>query len=129
MSATVMVEEALQREARQRPRAAAAALAAAILLMGAAIISLLGPHTNVNEQTLALIYAHKRGALDLLAAIVSFFGSLAIAATLVFLFDASRARNPQTSAFIRWLAIIGAVLAAISGIVYAIVISQKADDF
>jgi hypothetical protein len=129
MSATAMGADAQQREAGLRTRYAAIAVVAGVLLMVAAIIQMTGPHTSVNETTLDLIYANKRAGLDIVAAIVSLLGSVAIALTLVFLFDAARARNPTTSAFIRWLAIGGAALAAISAVAYAIAISQKAHDF
>ena len=44
-------ETTLERERRQRPRVAALAVASGVLLMAAAIIQTVGPHTNVSEAT------------------------------------------------------------------------------
>ena len=49
--------------------------------------------------------------------------------TLVFLFGATKARNPKLPSFLRILAIIGGVTAALAGIVYAVLISIKSDQF
>jgi hypothetical protein len=122
-------EGPLERERRLRPRYAAAAVTAAVLLMGAAVIQMIGPHTSISEVTLGLIYANKRTGLDILASIVSALGSLVIAATLVFLIDAARARNPEVASFVRVATILGALLAAVSGVIYAIIISSKAHQF
>jgi hypothetical protein len=57
------------------------------------------------------------------------FGLFAVAATLSFLFGAVHARNPEVKPFMRMMAVGGAVVAALSGIVYATLIAVKADDF
>jgi hypothetical protein len=116
-------------EARVRPRQAVLAGLAAFGLIGAAILQLLGPHASVNELTLGLITEHKRVGLDIAGAAVQAIGSLALAATLVFLLDSAKARAPQQFAFIRYVAIVGGVLAAIAGVAAAVVISVKANQF
>jgi hypothetical protein len=123
------VDEQLLYEARKRPRQAVVAALAGILLMAAAVVQLAGPHTRVDELTLDLIIAHKRFPLDLIAAVINALGSLALAWTLVFLFGITRARNPQVQPWIRILAILGATIAAISGVAYAAVIAAKANHF
>src|SRR5947209_6491249 len=110
------------------PRAAIAALAA-ILIMGAAVIQISGVHTKVNELTLDLITAHKRYPLDLIGAIVNALGFFAAASTLSFLFSAIRARNPAAQPFMRVLAVAGGVVAGVVGVVYAVVIADKAHTF
>jgi hypothetical protein len=123
------VDEQLLYEARLRPRQAVVAALAGILLMAAAVVQLSGPHTRVDELTLDLIIAHKRFPLDLVAAVINALGSLALAWTLVFLLGVTRVRNPQVQPWIRVLAILGAAIAAISGIAYAAVIAVKANQF
>lgn len=116
-------------ESRVRVRQAAIAALAAVLLVAAAGLQLSGPHTKVDELTLDLITAHKRFPIDVIGAIINGFGLCALAATLAFLFQISRARNADIRPFLKWLAVVGGVLAAISGIGYAIVIAGKANDF
>ena len=119
----------LDRENRVRNRFAAAAIAAGFLLAGAAVFQLVGTHTTVDELTLDLIAAHKRFPLDLIGAIVEAIAWLGVAGALGFLADSARARNPQMQAFIKWIAVAGPILAAVSGVVYAILIAGKANDF
>ncbi|HEY6398539.1 MAG TPA: hypothetical protein VIX82_13905 [Solirubrobacteraceae bacterium] len=125
MSAT----DQLQYEARMRPRYAVVAGAAAILLMAGAVIQQLGPRTSVTELTVELITAHKAFAVDLIAAIVNAIGSVALAATLAFVFGMARARNPRAQPFVRVIALLGGGLVAIAGVAYAIVIGLKANQF
>jgi hypothetical protein len=125
-----MIEESpLERETRVRGRFAVASIVAGFLLAAAAVFQLVGPHTKVEELTLDLITANKRFPLDLLGAIVEAIGWLGVAGALGFLFDAVRARNPQLKPFIKWLAIGGPALAGLTGVVYAVMIASKANDF
>lgn len=111
-----------------RPRFAALAIVAAGSLIVASILqSLTNP--KVDEATVALIDANKHVGLDLTAAVVSAIGSLVIAAVLVFLARAARARHPSMSPLIRVAAIAGAVLAGFSSIVYSVEIAHKAHQF
>jgi hypothetical protein len=122
-------EDQLVYEARHHNRQVAIAGAAGVLLMIGAIVGLAGPHAKVNELTLGLITDHKRGILDLVSAIIDAFGQIAIAATLVYLFHCARARAERAPRFVPWLAVLGAALAAVAGILNAIVISIKVHDF
>jgi hypothetical protein len=123
------VDEQLLYESRVRMRQAIVAALAGILLVAAAALQLSGPHTKVDELTIDLITAHKRYPIDVIGAILNGIGLCLVAATLNFLVGITRARNPDLRGFIRYLAIVGGALAAISGIVYAVVIAGKANDF
>jgi hypothetical protein len=122
-------DEQLLYESRVRMRQAVVAGLAGILLVLAAVLQLSGPHTKVDELTIDLITAHKRFPLDVIGAVVNGLGLCALAATLNFLFLVTRARNPDIKQFIRMLAVGGAVLAAVTGVVYAVVIAAKANEF
>jgi hypothetical protein len=123
------VDQQLLYESRVKPRQAGIAGAAAVLLLIGAALQLLGPHTKVDELTADLIAANKRFPLDLIASVLSGLGSLALAWTLAFLFDMTRARNPEQRAYLRMIAIAGGVLAAVGGVAYSAVISIKVHDF
>lgn len=125
----ISVDQQLLYESRVRLRQAVIAVAAAVCLVGSAALQLSGPHAKVEELTLDLITAHKRFPIDVIGALINGIGLCALAATLVFLFGITRARNDEVRPFIRWMALVGGVAAAISGIVYAIVIAGKASDF
>ncbi len=122
-------DQRLLYETKVRPRQAVIAAIAAIGLIGAAILQLLGPHAHVNELTLGLITEHKRVALDIAGAVIQAIGYLALAATLVFLVDSTKARAPQQFSWIKYLALVGGGLAAIAGVASAVVISIKAHQF
>ncbi len=122
-------DERLLYETRVRPRQAVVAGVAAAGLIGAAVLQLLGPHAKVNELTLGLITEHKRLGLDIAGAVIQAIGWLALTSTLVFLFGSTRARNPAAPPFIKILAIVGGVAAAIAGIASATVVSIKAHQF
>jgi hypothetical protein len=122
-------DDQLLYETRVRTRSVIVAVAAAVFLLIGSIISLTGAHTNVSELTLDLLVANKRFPTDLIASILNGIASLAIAGTLVFLFDCARARRPETKPWARWLTIVAGLLAAISGVVYEIVIAIKVHQF
>ncbi len=123
-------EEALLYESRVRNRQVVVAVVAGVFLILASVLQLSGPHTKVDELTLDLLVANKRFPLDLIASVINAIASLAIAWTLVFLFRAARARNPdRVRPYIRYIAIVGGVLAAVAGIVYAIVVAIKVHQF
>jgi hypothetical protein len=123
-------ETTLAADARWRPWTIAAAILAAVCLMVASIIQLGGPHTKVDELTLDLIVAARRGARDIIASIVNALGSVAIAVTLLSLYRSARARNPErVKPWIAGLTLLGAGLAAVSGVIYAIVINSKVHTF
>lgn len=122
-------EDQLLYESRVRNRQAAVAILAGVLLIVASVIQLGGPHTSVDELTQDLLTANKRFPLDLIASIVSAIASVGIAWTLVFLYRATKARNPQVRPFIRWLAIVGGGLSAVAGVTYAVIVAIKVHQF
>jgi hypothetical protein len=122
-------EDQLLYESRVRNRQAAVAMLAGVLLIVASVIQLGGPHTSVDELTQDLLTANKRFPLDLIGAIVNAIASIGIASTLVFLYRASKARNPEVRPFIRYLAMVGGGLSAMAGIVYAVIVAIKVHDF
>jgi hypothetical protein len=122
-------DEQLLYESRVKMRQALIAGLAGILLVTAAALQLAGEQSKVNELTLGLITEHKRFPLDVIGAVVNGLGLLAVAWTLSFLFEITRARNEELRPFIRIVAIIGGVLAAITAITYGILVAVKAKDF
>jgi hypothetical protein len=116
-------------EARVRMRQAVIAGAAGALLLIAAVIQIAGPHANVNELTLGLITEHKRFPLDIIANVVEGIGWVGVALTLRFLFTSTRARNEQLGPAFGMVAVVGAYILAITGVVSAIVVAVKADEF
>ncbi len=129
VAASMPVQEILRVEARWRPRMAAVAIVAGLLLMAGAIVQLTGPHAKVNELTLGLIVEHTRFARDLISAVLTGLASLCVGATLVFLWWAARARNPQTQPYIRVLAVLGGGLDAVGGIIGVIPIGIAVHKF
>src|SRR5256885_7269860 len=123
-------EEILRYEARVRTRQVVIAVIAGVCLILASVVQLTGPHTKVDELTLDLLVANKRFPLDLVASVLNAVASLAIASTLVFLFRAAWSRNPErVKPFIRYIALVGGILAAIAGVVYAVVVALKVHEF
>ena len=123
-------DETLLHESRVRTRQVAIAIIAGLCLIIASVIQLSGPHTRVDELTLDLLVANQRFPLDLISSVINAIGSLAIAWTLLFLFHAARARNPDKARpYVRIPTIVGGVLAAVAGVVYAIVVAIKVHQF
>jgi len=102
---------------------------AGALLIAAAIVQLAGPHTSINELTIDLIIAHKRYPLDVIGSVVNAFGLISFALSVGFLWVCTQARRNGMSASSRISTLVGGGLAAVSGIVYAVVIAAKADKF
>ena len=126
---TVTASQQLSYEARVRPRQAIVAAAAGLLLVGSAAVQLAGPHANVAELTLGLVIEHKRFALDVVGAVVQGIGWAAVAWTLIFLLGAARAREPQVPAYIRYIPLVGAPLAAVGIVAYIVGYGHQADQF
>jgi len=122
-------EAQLQYESRVRNRQAVIAIVAGVLVMAASVVGLIGPHTKVNELTLGLLTDHKRGALDLIAGVLTAFAQAAVAATLVFLYRCSKARRPEAPVFMPILAVLGAAITGIVAIVNPIILHAKVDQF
>jgi hypothetical protein len=124
-----MNTDQLQRESRMRARIAPVAVVAGLLLVVAAITGIVGTHSSVDEETLALIVVHKRFPLDLIGAIINGGGLLGLAAVLNFLWEATKARRPEISTAFRVIAILGGVLAGLTAILYEVVIAVVAHKF
>ena len=123
-------DEALLYESRVRSRQVAVAVVAGVCLLIASIIQLSGPHTKVDELTLDLLVANQRFPLDLISAVINAIGSLGIAFTLLFLFRAARARNPEkVRPWVRIIVLVAGGLSALAGVVYAIVVAIKVHQF
>jgi len=122
-------DDQLLYEARVRNRQAAVALLAGVLVLVGSIVQLSGPHTSVDELTLDLLTANKRFPLDLIAAVLNGLGSLAVAWTLAYLYRSARARKPELKPFIKYIAVAGGVLAALTGIAYAAIVAVKVHQF
>jgi hypothetical protein len=123
-------DEILLYESRVRTRHVVIAVIAGVCLILASVIQLGGPHTKVDELTLDLLTANKRFPLDLIASAVNALASLGIAATLLYLLRAARTRNPEkVRPYIRYIALVGGGLAAVAGMVYAIVVAIKVHEF
>jgi len=122
-------DDQLLYEARVHSRMAIVALLAGVLLVAASAVQLGGAHTTVDELTLDLITANRRFPLDLIASVINGVASLLIAWTLTYLYRASRARNPEVKSFIRIIALLGGSLAALTGVVYAIIVAVKVHQF
>jgi hypothetical protein len=122
-------EQQLAYEARVRNIYAALAALGGVLLVAAAAVQLGGVHTNVTELTTDLITANKRFPLDLIASIINALASLAIAATLAHLYRSARARSDAVKPYVLYVALVGGILAAITGVTYAIVVAIKVHQF
>ncbi len=122
-------QEQLQWEARMRPRYAGVASLAAATLVIAAAIQVSGDHAKVQELTVDLIVAAHRDPLDTIGAVINGIGLIAVAVTLNFLFLLIKARRPTVQQIFRVTAIVGGVVAAITGVLYAVVIAAKAHTF
>jgi hypothetical protein len=127
--AAVAVSEQVAYEARVRPRWALVAGGGGLALFAAAVMQASGPQPKVSELTVELITFSRRAGLTVGGAVVNALGLLLLAATLVFLLSATRARRPATSRGTQITAVVGGVLAAAGGIAYGIEITAKARQF
>ncbi len=126
---TVNPDERLAYESRVRGRQAAIAIAAGLLLVIAASVQLGGPHTKVDELTTDLIVANRRFPLDLISSFINGLASLAVAWTLSYLWRCANARSTQVRGYVRAIAVAGGLLSAVTGVVYAIIVAIKVDQF
>jgi hypothetical protein len=113
-----------------RMRQVVLAAAAGVLVMVAVLLQLGGPHVNVNEQTLGLVTEDKRFVRDLIGAIASGIGSLALAWTLWYLWGSTRAREPNAKpTFTGIIAIAGGVVSGVSVVWYVVAYGIQAHHF
>src|SRR5579862_7569603 len=118
----------LSEEPRLRRRFAVLAALAGLLLFAGAAVQAAGPQPKVEELTVQLLVTNQRGGLEVIGAVLNGLGLLGLGATLAFLFSAVQARKPEISQGTRIVGIAGAALAAIGGIAYGVMLSQKAHD-
>jgi hypothetical protein len=129
VSTGASTDETILREARLRPRQTFVAGLAAFFFLAAAACQLSGAQAKVSEITVQLIVIHKRFPLDILGALFQALGLAMLAWTLSFLFDAAKARKPEMAPAVRYVAIGGAAVSGIGGLIYAIVLAVKAHMF
>ena len=123
------VADPLTYERRMRPRYAVIAVIGGVCLFAATAVQAAGTQAKESELTVQLLLTNKRGSLEILGTIINGIGLLGLAATLMFLFHAARARKPEMNSAVWMIAIAGGVLAAIGGVAYGVVITSKAHDF
>jgi hypothetical protein len=121
--------DTVSNELRLRPRFAIVAAVGGLLLFASLIIQSAGPQAKVSEVTVQLLVTNRRAGLEIIGSVVSGLGLLALAATLAFVFTAAKARKPEMAPATRILVLVGAVVAAVGGIGYGVIITQKAHEF
>jgi len=72
-------DEQLLYEARMRTRWAVLAAGAGVLLLAGSVVAISGPTTSVSEETLRLIFIHKRAPIDLISSLLNAFALLTFA--------------------------------------------------
>jgi hypothetical protein len=123
------VTEQVQYESRLRFRYAVIAFTAAIALVVSQLLQLSGSQTPVSEETISLINANSRSAVNIAGAAIDTIGLLGLAAMLFWLHRCAQARQPQLRSATRWVASGGAVLAGVVALVYTVIFSVKAHQF
>jgi hypothetical protein len=116
------------RESHVRMRQAAIAGGAGVCLLAAATVQTTS-QPKVSELTVELINISQHTAQEILGGVLNALGFVGLALTLVFLFQACRARRPETVPATRIAALVGGGLAAVGGVAYAVILSIKAHDF
>jgi hypothetical protein len=129
MGSAMSPDDRLLYEARVRPRQAIIAGLAALLLVCAAVVQVVGPQSKVSELTVQLILINKRFPLDIVGSILQGAGLMLMVWTLAFLFDSARARRPEMQIATRYVALSGGAVAALGGVIYAVVLAIKAHEF
>jgi hypothetical protein len=124
-------EEQLQWERKWAPFAAAAAFVAAVLPIAATIwaSSLLGslPSTNSEDTFLTRVHEHASGYVA--AGVVTSIGTLVLAAVLVYLYQAIKARRPQIPRIALILAVAAPLVAGGAGVARQAVLAHTADQY
>jgi hypothetical protein len=123
------LSDPVSQESKVRVRQAAIAGLGGICLFAAAAVEAVGPQAKVSELTIELITTSKRVGLEITGGVINALGLIGLALTLSFLFQASKARRPESAQAVRILALVGGVLAAVGGVAYAVILSVKANQF
>jgi hypothetical protein len=121
----------VQYESKLRMGYAFVLFLAAILIVSAELIQALGVHTthNISELTLDLITIHKRFPLDVIGAVVTASGLIALAIALNWLGKITRAREPGMRGWIGYLVIVGAGLSAVAAVCYQVAVAIQSNKF
>ena len=124
-------QEQLQWERKWAPLAAGAAFVAALLPIASTIwaSSLLGSIPATNSEDIFLRRVHENSSGYVAAGIVTSIGTLALAAVLVYLYQAVKARRPQIPRIALILAILAPLVAGGAGVARQAVIANTANDF
>jgi hypothetical protein len=122
-------ESVIEYESRVRTRQAILAAVAAVLLLISPVMELAGLHPKVNELTLTLIAIHQRFPLDLAAALIQAVGLLALAATLSWLAERTKAREQSGRGWVRWVAVSGALVSAVGWVGSGIAAAAASSSF
>lgn len=123
------VAEQIQSESSVRFRYAVIAFGAAIALVVSQLLQLSGSQSPVSEETISLLNANSRTALNIAGAAIDTIGLVALATLLLWLHRSAQARAPQLKSATRWVASTGAVLAGVMALIYTIVFSVRAHQF
>ena len=146
---TEPVEETLEWERRQGPRAAIGAAVAAVATLVGGLISSSAlsdqPHvalstslqnaTRAGAETRAslrapqLEYIHSKAGTLVLGGVILAIGYFALIPVLGYLYRATKARRPELPRAMLVLALIGPALLGVAAIVFQIALTQKAGDF
>jgi len=122
-------QEQVREEGRLRPRYAVIAGLGGVALFAAAALQAVGPQPKVGELTLELIVTNRRAGLEVAGALINGLGLVALALTLSFLFNVSKARKTELTQAPRLSALTGGVLGAVGGVAYGVAITIKAHQF
>ena len=128
----VKPEILLEREQRRRVPAIALAVTAGILPLAASLVAALAAGTyptGKNKEAESIRYVADNDTALLVSAILQVLGILAVAGAILYLYDATRGRRPQTPQFARMLMILGPVALAIGAIGFQLSLSSHAHDF
>jgi hypothetical protein len=125
------VNPQLQYESRQRPRIAVLAFVAALFIVGSQLLQLSGPQApgQVSELTISLILAHKRETQNIAGAVLDMLGLFTVAGLLYWLHRAAKARSPRLQPLVRYVAVIGPLLAGVMSVIYIFIVTSKANTF
>jgi hypothetical protein len=143
------VEETLEWERRQGPRAAIGAAVAAIATLVGGIVSSsalsnqphvalstslqnasrAGADTRASLRAPQLVYIHDKAGTLILGGVVLAIGYFALIPVLGYLYRATKARRPELPRAMLVLALIGPALLGVAAVVFQVALTQKAGDF
>jgi hypothetical protein len=125
------VSTQMQSESSERFRFGILAFAAAVLIVGSQLLELSGPQApnQVSELTVSLILAHERETQNIIGAVLDALGLFCVAGVLYWVHRAAKSRAPQLQQIVRYISVVGPILAGVMAILYIIVVTSKANTF